>query len=172
MLGNNAYKKYFSSLSSDIISAAEKDSMPNEPSASDSELQPSSRSNTPPVDDEIEYIPWEPDIQEMDYEFDTEIDMSKRKTVKKPSEKKKESRPTKKGERSYMTADDINELKFLFKDYLQERRSPTKLVIKEILEKSKGSGGHIHRFTVEKIQKRLCNMVSTYTRKTRLQDDE
>ncbi len=131
--------------------------MPSELSASDRELWPSSRSNNPLIDDEFEYIPYGPELQKIDYEFDKEINMSRKKRQK--SNKPKERRPKKKGELSYMTSEDIQELEFLFKDYFKEGKTPNKLTIKEILEKNKESGGLIHRFSVEKIQKRICNMV-------------
>ena len=172
--GNDAYKKYFSSFSSDIVGVVEKEGMPHVPSASDRELQPSSRSNTPPVDDEFQYIPWEPDIEDLDHEFDAEIDISRKRSPLKRSVKKTQpkSQQRTKGERSYMNADDIQELEFLFKDYLLEKKAPRKSTIIEFLEKNKKSGGRLHRYSVEKIQKRLCNMVSTYVRKKHIPSDD
>ncbi len=96
--------------------------MPREPSANDRELEPSSRENSPPIDDEFEYIPWEPELHEIDLEFDAVINVPRKKPVKTPIDQSKRNPPQKKGQRTYMTADDIQELEFLFKDYSQEKK--------------------------------------------------
>ena len=134
-------------------------------------------------EDELdEYIPLEPDIGEADKELDTPIKIDKtptharkdklpkrklqmtsqRKTgtPNKPSKGKKQ-----KVERTFMNADDIQELEYLFKDYLTEGKTPSRAAIKDLIEKCRKSGGNLARFRIEKIQKRLSNMVSTYSRK-------
>lgn len=152
--------------------------MPEEPREIAEELGASR--NSPTMDEELEYIPWEEELQQFEDEFDREIAVGnqiseddppivreypqRRETDRKTSVKRRRARKGN-SEREYMTAEDVKEFNVLFKDYLKEKRTPNKSVIKKMLEKNRKSGGQIHRFSVNKIQKKLSNMISSYSRK-------
>ena len=58
-----------------------------------------------------------------------------------------------------MTAEDVSELRDVFKDYLTEKRTPSGTEIKEKLKASKIAGGNIWKYDVRKLQKKLSAMV-------------
>ena len=61
--------------------------------------------------------------------------------------------------RTFMTAEDVSELRDVFKDYLTEKRTPSVTEIKKKLNASKIAGGNIWQYDVRKLQKKLSAMV-------------
>ena len=58
-----------------------------------------------------------------------------------------------------MTAEDVSELRGVFKDYLTEKMTPSGTEIKAKLKESKRAGGNIWKYDVRKVQKKLSAMV-------------
>ena len=61
--------------------------------------------------------------------------------------------------RTFMTAEDVSELKDVFKEYLTEKRIPSVKEINKNLKASRRAGGNIWQCDARKLQKTLSAMV-------------